>query len=392
MARVLHVVSYFPPDRIGGVGEVVAHVHRGLLARGHQSVVLSSGRRRADADVLRVADSPGGFVLGALRGLRAARQSDVVHIHHGEGALLLVMLRILGARTPILLTLHVSLDGLRGAAKPYVVAGRRLGGSGPGLLERMNLALRGWLDRIALRRADAVTFISHSAARDVLGAAQATTAQVIYNGVSAAQVSVSAPTGAAKPAAGGTTDVASRADLLFVGTNSSRKRVGLLPLVLAELRLRRPGATLRIVGLTSDDNPELVELARELGLLSQIEFVGRVRSDELGHYYRHAGVLLVPSAYEGLPMVILEAFLHGLPCVATNVSGHPEVIQDGENGVLVPLDDYGAMAHAALRILEDPMLRERMAVSAMHTVRERFSVDRQVNEYLKAYAQLGVAV
>ncbi len=65
--RVLHVVPYFPPDRMGGVGEVVAHLHRGLLAEGHDSVVLTGGTSHQDPRVIRIASTPTGFVLGCGR-------------------------------------------------------------------------------------------------------------------------------------------------------------------------------------------------------------------------------------------------------------------------------------------------------------------------------------
>ena len=88
-------------------------------------------------------------------------------------------------------------------------------------------------------------------------------------------------------------------------------------------------------------------------------------------------------------MVILEAFAHGLPCVATRVSGHPEAVVDGVNGQLVPLDDIEAMAVAAVRLLEvDPSTRRALAESAKRMVAERFAVPRQLQDYLAAYASL----
>lgn len=378
MARILQVVAYFPPDRVGGVGEVAAHLHAGLLARGHESEVLSSGHSGQAPGVHRLARTPGGFVLGSLRGFRAARRADVIHVHHGEAAPLLLALRLLGSRAPILLTLHVGLRAMRPSLTSYQIDGRRYGGRGPGLMERIGLAFRTLLDDIAVACADRVTFISRSAARDVLGVDRAAEAQVIYNALPPAPLATHAPETRPEPV-----------DLLFVGTNSTRKRVAVLPLVLAAVRRQRPSATLRIVGSSAEENPEVAAIARELDLLSAIEFVGKKDSRELGPYYEAAGVLLVPSAYEGLPMVILEAFRAGLPCVATDVSGHPEVVVPGENGLLVPVDQPEAMAQAALQVLEDPALRARMSTAARETLRVRFGVERQVDAYLGVYAELG---
>ena len=376
MANVLHVVSYYPPDRMGGVGEVVATLHRGLLAAGHQSRVVTTGGSRADPLVLRVSRSPTGFPLLSARALTLARTADVVHVHHGEALGLLAGLKLLRIETPILLTLHVNVAAMASAMRPYRAGDQSLGAwsAREALHNGLVMPLREMLDRAALAMADEVTFISQSAARDSLGKDAASTARVIYNGLPEASASDSAEV---EPC-----------DLLFVGSNGTRKRVESLPLLLAAVRARRPNATLRIVGFTAAQNPRLVSLASSLGVLDAIRFEGQKLSGELAAYYRAAGVLLVPSAYEGLPMAILEAFREGLPCVATTVSGHPEVIADGVNGRLVPLDDIEAMAAAACGILDDPHRRASMATAARMTLQSQFSVARQVQQYLDLYERI----
>src|SRR5687768_17870351 len=65
--KVAHVLSYFPPDRIGGVGEVARHVHQALLDQGHDSIVVTSGHTHTDPTVIRIAPTPGRFLLSAWR-------------------------------------------------------------------------------------------------------------------------------------------------------------------------------------------------------------------------------------------------------------------------------------------------------------------------------------
>ncbi|MBX3131820.1 MAG: glycosyltransferase family 4 protein [Gemmatimonadaceae bacterium] len=376
MAIVLHVVSYYPPDRIGGVGEVVANVHRGLLARGHRSCVLTSGTSTDDANVLRVAATPLRFALAVARLATLAREADVVHLHHGEGIGLLIAMRLLRIKTPVLLTLHVNVAAMMPSMRPYRAAGRTFGDwtMAERFYATVVMPARALMDRVALALADSVSFISRSAAQDTLGADAAEGAVIIYNGLAAA----------ATPRA----EAIDSSTLLFVGSGSVRKRVESLPLVLAAVRRRLPSATLRIIGLAAGDNQELLTVADALGVRDALIFEGRRRSEELPAYYRASQVLLVPSAYEGLPMVILEAQQQGLPCVATRVSGHPEVITDGVNGYLVPLDDPEQMAAAALRVLENPEIRARMAINGQREIASRFSVARQVEEYLALYATL----
>ena len=376
MPRVLHVVSYFPPDRMGGVGEVVAHVHRALQSSGHESTVLTTGVSSDDPSVSRITRSPNLFALATLRHAALAREAELVHIHHGEGLGLLLAMRARGIRTPVLLTLHVGVAAMRRSLGPYRVMGRWLNRDTLRSWTYRNavMRVRSGLDRIAIALTDSVSFISRSAAADVMGTDAGSSAVVIYNGV--------------PPAAPDNRAMLQPAELLYVGANTERKRVELLPFILAGVRRQRPDARLRVVGFDRHENPEVVSLARELGVLDAIDFAGRVGSGELGLYYRSARVLLVPSAYEGLPMVILEAMQHGLPVVATRVSGHPEVIEDGTNGLLVPLDDPAAMAGAALRILQDPSLEARFGAAGRTVVAERFSVERQTAAYLAKYEQL----
>lgn len=380
MLRVLHVVSYFPPDRMGGVGEVVSHVHRALKAGGHLSAVVTTGRSHDDPDVHRIADSPGKFGLASASRASMARDVDVVHMHHGEGLGLLVAMRALGIRTPVLLTLHVGVDVMRRSLGPYSIGGQTFHPESPSswIYRQLNMRVRWWMDRAASRLADEMSFISRSAAVDVLGVEQGHRAKVVYNGVPAL----------APHAEVGHEPRLSPVELLFVGANSERKRVELLPLILAAVRRHRPGARLRIVGFNKHESPEIVRLSLELGLQDAIEFAGPVHSGELSSYYRSAAVLVVPSAYEGLPMVILEAMRYGVPVVATRVSGHPEVIEDGINGLLVPVDSPAEMAMATLRLLEEPSLAHRIGAAGRSRAAVRFSIDQQVAGYLVEYERL----
>lgn len=372
--RILHVAPYFPPERIGGVGEVVAHVHRELLRRGHQSHVLTTGRDRSDPLIHRVATGPSGLVFAAVRHTRLARLADIVHMHHGESLGLLVGVKALGLDVPVLLTLHARAACLRRSMASFQIDGYRVRAETPATHRLFTMRVRDLLDRAALRLADHATFISKSTARDFLTPYQAEHATVIYNGLPQPNVH-DAPN--PEPI-----------DLLYVGVYGVRKRVHVLPLVLAGVLTRRPQTRLRIIGFKDDDHPEFRSFAERVGVADALVFEGKLRSEEILQYYRAARVLLVPSAYEGLPMVILEALREGLPCVATQVSGHPEVIQHGRNGLLVDLDTPADMTHAVLRLLDDPPTADRMGAAGRALVNTRFTISRQVDHYIALYHQL----
>jgi len=373
--KIAHVVSYFPPDRIGGVGEVARHIHRALLDRGHRSIVLTSGYTQTDPTVLRIALTPGRFLSTAWRHSSVLRSADVVHVHHGEALGLLWALRAFGASPPILLTLHVSPRLIGQSLRPFTAGGFNLGRRQGGFLRRtIGTTVRNWMDREARRLATATSFISRSAARDVLPASEAEHARVIYNGVSNTQDSSRCePT---------------PVDLLFVGTGDARKRVSVLPIVLAIIQTRRPECRLRIIGFTPSPGSEFHRVAGSLGVRDGFVFEGRLTSEELPPFYRASKVLLVPSAYEGLPMVILEGYQQALPCVATRIGGHAEVIDHGQNGFLVDVDEPEQMAEAALKILENGELRRRMGKAGQQKVARQFSVETQVQCYLQLYEEM----
>ena len=373
--KVAHVLSYFPPDRIGGVGEVARHVHQALLDQGHDSIVLTSGQTHTDPTVIRIAPTPGRFLVSAWRHAALVRRADIVHVHHGEALGLLWRLRASNAGPPILLTLHVSPRLIGESLRPLTAGGYRLGYGDEGFLRRtIGTTVRNWMDVEARRLATATSFISRSAARDVLQSPAADAATVIHNGVANSERS-----GPASP---------DPVELLFVGTGNVRKRVSVLTLVLANVRKRIPACRMRVIGFTPAPDSEFCRMANSLGVSEAFVLEGPLKADELPPFYRAAKVLLVPSAYEGLPMVILEAYQQGLPCVATRIGGHAEVIDDGENGYLVDVDRPEQMADAALRILENPELGRRMGDAGKRRVARDFSVPRQVKRYLALYDEV----
>ncbi len=371
--RILHVVPYYPPARVGGVGEVARALHEGLLRRGHDSLVVTRGRG-SSATVRRVAASRLGWLLATgLWGPRAAG-FDVVHCHSGEALPLLLALRLAPRRrTRLLVTLHVSAAQMARAEGPYEIAGRRFGRRRPA--RRALQALHRIADRAALRLADAVSTAARATALDLVGPERAASIAVIHNGVE-------------PPAEDAALPRAEPVELLYAGVAGARKRVAALPFVLRRVRERIAGAKLRIAGFELGAEPGLAELFRATGTQGAVECVGRLGRAELAAHYRAARVLVLPSAYEGLPLVLLEAMAQGLPVVATRVAGNPEAVEDGVTGYLVDVDAPDAMAERCIQILGDPALARRLGEASRARVREHFGFERQLDAYLACYARL----
>ncbi|MBX9580760.1 MAG: glycosyltransferase [Gemmataceae bacterium] len=132
--------------------------------------------------------------------------------------------------------------------------------------------------------------------------------------------------------------------------------------------------------------PDLERRVTDLGLVGRFVLPG-FRSD-LDRLLPAADVVVLPSFTEGLPNVALEASAAGVPVVATAVGGTPEVVADGETGLLVPPGDPAALAGSLLHLLRDPALRSRAGAAGQRRMRERFTFAAQAAAYLALFARL----
>ena len=98
-------------------------------------------------------------------------------------------------------------------------------------------------------------------------------------------------------------------------------------------------------------------------------------------------VFVLTSLIEGLPNTILEAMACGLPVVATNVGGIPEVVENGKSGILVEPRDYSSIADAVVNLLENANLRKEMGARGREIVERKFGLDRMIEDYENLYMQ-----
>ena len=161
------------------------------------------------------------------------------------------------------------------------------------------------------------------------------------------------------------------------------KQVSAVVRVFERIRTAVP-ARLLIVG----EGPELSrveQLTSELGVAEHVELIGEAQ-DIVG-LLSVSDLFLLPSLQESFGLSALEAMACGVPVVASNAGGLPEVIVDGTTGFLHPPDDVAGMAASAIRILSDAALHARMAAEGERLARERFSADRIVPLYEALYEQ-----
>jgi len=116
--------------------------------------------------------------------------------------------------------------------------------------------------------------------------------------------------------------------------------------------------------------------------------LGHVKRDRLIWLYQNATVHCVPSHYEGLPTVLLEAMSCGIPVVATDVGGNKEAITTGVNGFLVPPKAPKVMGKTILRLLKDAELRTRVGKAARRTIEEHYTWDKIADKTLLCYEKV----
>ncbi|WP_374572603.1 glycosyltransferase [Phenylobacterium sp.] len=156
--------------------------------------------------------------------------------------------------------------------------------------------------------------------------------------------------------------------------------------VSLEALARLPDAYLWIAG-AGPQEAKLKALATALGVVDRVRFLGW-RNDPSA-LYRAADVCVFPSRYEPLGNVVIQSWAHGLPVVAAASQGPSALIRDGDDGLLVPVDDSQALAGAVRRVLDEPMLRIRMVQHGAERVEAEFSRAAVVAQWRELFADLG---
>ena len=339
----------FPPDVYGGAGVHVGYLARELASRAELTVHCwgsAAGTRVADGLAVRThpawdALEGGPASTAALRALSidltmaaAADGADLVHSHTWYANLAGHLAKLLHG-IPHVATVH-SLEPMR----PWKA--EQLGGG---------YAVSTFCERAALEAADAVIAVSAGHRQDILQAYPAVAADqvhVIYNGIDTTEYRPDPDTGVLArygldPA---------RPIVLFVGRITRQKG---LPYLLAAADHLEPGAQL-VLCAGAPDTPELAEeVAAAVRRLSDrrgnvVWIAAVLPRPEVVQLLSHATVFVCPSIYEPLGIVNLEAMACSTAVVATDTGGIPEVVRDGETGLLVPFE----VGDPATRAPRDP--------------------------------------
>jgi len=169
----------------------------------------------------------------------------------------------------------------------------------------------------------------------------------------------------------------------FVGRLDNMKGVDVLLNAFSLLKKKQKDALLYIVG-NGPDREKLEAMARDLSIKERVVFTGEIHA--VLEQLQKSAVFVLPSFSEGLSNVVLEAMACGLPVVATNAGGTIDIINHGENGILIDPRDANQLSDALLKILSDQELGPRLGSRARMTVAENFSLNRVVDKYIELYS------
>ncbi|MET0492643.1 MAG: glycosyltransferase [Actinoplanes sp.] len=390
MTRILHVINL--GTTCGGAERLLAGTVAAQRAAGHEVQVLSSdlsggGTRFSDVEWPQSARSRhwAARLIGQVRNpdaravltkVLARFRPDVVHLHT-VGLLAPASLPVL-ADTPTVLTVHGPEIYVRATGRACLPAGyfRSIAGNRTALTLRGRLVLlatglvagRRW--RRELRVVDVQLapsrYLADLVARD-LGPTR-----VVPNGVAALLTDTALPTDTQRPS------------VVFAGRLEHFKGPQIiletLPAVLAE----HPDVLVSICG-SGPMEEELRELIRAHDLGGNVELTGWLDPEALRRRVAAADLVVVPSIWpESFGLSCLEAFAEGVPVIATDLGGIPDLVRPGVSGLLVPPGDAAALARAIVELLSDEPRRRELGQAA-RAVHAEYTLERHVSEVDRAY-------
>jgi teichuronic acid biosynthesis glycosyltransferase TuaC len=375
--HVLTLTPFYPSHGDEVSGCFVAETLRQLKACGVVSSVIAvdsiyhatrRSNQESPTEWIRYPQLPGNFGLSSagkflekvlLRRIRQLHQSspiDVIHAHAAlpcghAAALLSQRLRI-----PYVVTIH-GLDVFNSCFQQGVAAGWRRTASAK-----------------VYKSASKVICISGRVQRLLeQGMPALVASEVVYNGTDPAVF---------KPE---TTEEQTQ-NILIVGNLLAGKGHEVVLRAFARVKGSHPGLQCRIIG-EGADRDRFAGLAKDLGITEQVHFLGRRSRSDVAEAMRNCTVFALPSRYEGLGCVYLEAMASGKPVIACRGQGIDEIIHHGSNGWLIPVDGLEELVRGLQELLANAELRARIGQAARQTILDKLTMAHQAESLAKIYRE-----
>ncbi len=289
---------------------------------------------------------------------------DIIHAHWSlpQGLTGIICSQI--SKIPCIITLHGSdIHGLR-----Y-----------PGLK---------WLNAKVIKRSDACTANSSETARMAHHISMKDDIAVVPMGVNPCFLSAAHGGNAHQTGA-----KAEEKRILYAGRLIDLKGIDYLIRALPAVLKQFPETQLLVVG-SGPMKDDLVNLSNSLNLAERVAYIDAVSQEELLDYYTSADLFVLPSIVnakgetEGLGVVLLEAMACGLPVVGSAVGGIPDIITDGETGLLARQKEPDSLAEKITKILSDSPLRRKLVENGYRVVQKKFSWDKISEKFIEIYQEV----
>lgn len=365
------LLVFEPPD--GGVAENVMRLALGLRSRGWEPWIAGPERAiihpalaRAGIPIARLPLVRGygrphtdARALRRLIAIMARGSFDLMHAH--------------SAKAGVLGRLAASLTGTPAIYSPHCFPF-----VGPWALPRRTFSVA--VERALGPRSAAIVCVSQEERRQALrhGLAAPERLHVVHNGCEPCDPALEPDTELGRFASEGT--LAATLTVL-----RPQKAVHVFVEAAPAILERVPDARLAVIG-DGELRGELEQLARRLEVGPRLRFFGF--EPPASRQLSALDIFVLPSSWEAFPISILEAMACGVPQVVTEVGGSGEAVSDGETGLVCPPEDPAALADRVVELLRDPARRARMATASRARHRERFMLDRMVDETAAVYGRV----
>jgi len=173
-------------------------------------------------------------------------------------------------------------------------------------------------------------------------------------------------------------------NIIFLGMIIPRK--GILDLLdaLKSIELQLP-KDIKVLLYGNDKNKNIQALISERNLEKRVSFCGWLDGKNRACCFQTAIINVLPSYHEGLPMSILETMAYGVPNISTTIAAIPEVIKNGENGMIVNPGDVSSLANAILYLATEKKLRKKFSEASYETICKKFAIEQHLNHIISLY-------
>jgi glycosyltransferase involved in cell wall biosynthesis len=389
--KILILTDYYPPDKLGGVGEIAKNLKAAYDAKGHDVWVLTTGSARGEKRIIR--SSPSlikGVFMNNLKAIQLIKKYniDVVNAHQSTTTLFLLTKYIpfLYRKFPkVVNSFQVSYFSEFSHLRSIKIRDRHFKPTRKEYIEKWIFApMHIFLDWIGFNLSDEITVVSSENKKEfakTYGRLSRKKIKIVPNGVNGDDFAPGKP----KLDKGFLQKLKGRTVLLYVGVFRVRKRVFNLLYGLSEVVKTDPKVILVLVGGGRDYEDDILDLIKELGVEDNVLFVGKVPNEKVIEYLNAADVFCTLSSYEGMPIAILEAMASGKAILTTRASGMIDLIDDGRNGYLTEVDDIDQITQKMRTMVEDPAKTKKMGQAARKKVLEKYSWDKIADDYLELF-------